>query len=66
MVTVSSLLWVKQSRGQMVHFGHTEGVDGLVPGQDDGQTGKTRKEEFLLQQKVMGVSKGRKPVGNLD
>ena len=30
LVTVSSLLWVRQSRGQMVHFGHTEGVDGLV------------------------------------
>ena len=30
LVTVSSLLWVKQSLGQMVHFGHTEGVDGLV------------------------------------
>ena len=49
----------------MVHFGHTEGVDGVVQGQDDGQTGKTRKE-FLLQQKVMGVSKARKLVGNLD
>ena len=35
--------------------------------QDDGQTGKRRKGEFLpLQQKVMGVSKARKPVGNLD
>ena len=54
--------------GQMVHFGHTEGVDGCKEtGQDDGQTGKRRKGEFLpLQQKVMGVSKGRKPLGNLD
>ena len=53
----------------MVHFGHTEGVDGLgcEDRQDDGQTGKTRKGEFLpVQQKVMGVSKARKPVGNLD
>ena len=28
--------------------------------------GEVRKEEFLPQQKVMGVSKARKPVGNLD
>ena len=35
--------------------------------QDDGQTGKRRKGEFLPeQQKVMGVSKARKPLGNLD
>ena len=29
LVTVSRPLWVKQSLGQMVLFGHTEGVDGL-------------------------------------